>query len=235
MTSKEEFLEYLKQRKSCPKTNYYLESLKEAEKIKKESAGRRPKLLLHACCAVCASFPIEFLTDIFDVTIYYNNSNIWPKAEYDRRLSELKRYIEESGSRIGLIVTDYDNENYMKKLEPYRDDPEGFRRCFLCYTLRMDEAYQYAEEHGFDYFTTVMSISRQKDSQKMNEIGRSLSRKYPSVRYFYSDFKKGGGQVRQHELVEQYCLYRQDYCGCEYSWLERQAAKNSQKAQQENS
>ena len=102
-----------------------------------------------------------------------------------------------------------------------KEDPEGAGRCFYCYAYRMNEAYRYAAEHHFDYFTTVMSISRQKDSQKMNEIGRSMSHRYPSVRYFYSDFKKGGGQTRQHELAEEHHLYRQDYCGCISSYYSR--------------
>jgi len=219
--NKEAYIAYLKSRKSSHKTNYYLESLKEIEEIKKEFTDRKPRLLLHVCCAVCASWPLEFLTDIFDVTVFFNNSNIWPESEHDRRLSELKRYIEETGSKIEVIETAYDNESYTKMLEPMKDDPEGFERCWFCYSVRMDEAYQYAVNNGYDFFTTVMSISRQKDSQKINEIGISLSKKYPTVRYFTSDFKKGGGQVRQKELVEEHHLYRQDYCGCVYSYESR--------------
>ena len=215
--NKDAYLNYLKQRKSSRKVNYYLMSLKELEEIK-ASYDRKPRVLVHACCAVCASFPLEFLSQTFDVTIFFNNSNIWPKAEYDRRLEELRRYLRETGMDIPVITVPYDNDAYMKPLEPMKDDPEGFGRCFYCYAVRMNQAYTWAEEHGFDFFTTVMSISRQKDSQKINEIGRSLSRLHPSVRYFYSDFKKGGGQVRQKELCDAHDLYRQDYCGCIYSW-----------------
>lgn len=215
--NEEAYKNYLRSRKSSRKTNYYLMSLKELEAIRAEYT-RKPRMLVHACCAVCASFPLEFLSETFDVSVYFNNSNIWPKAEYDRRLNELRRYIAETAPDTPLIVTDYDNEAYMKPLEPMKDDPEGFGRCFYCYAIRMNQAYTYAEENGFDFFTTVMSISRQKDSQKINEIGRSLSRLHPAVSYFYSDFKKGGGQVRQKELCDAHNLYRQDYCGCVYSW-----------------
>lgn len=209
---------YLASRKASNKTNYYLESLKEIKEIQKEFQDRKPKLLLHACCAVCASWPLEFLSEVFDLTVYFNNSNIYPQTEYTRRFEELKRYLkEEFQDRITVIDTPYHYDAYMERLKPFKDDPEGWRRCFICYSVRMDEAYAYASEHGYDFFTTVMSISRQKDSQKMNEIGHSLSLKYPNVRYFYSDFKKGGGQVRKNELVAKHDLYRQDYCGCEYS------------------
>ena len=219
--NKEAYRRYLESRKRSNKTNYYLQSLKELEAIHTEFKDRKPRLLLHVCCAVCASFPLEFLSEHFDITVYFNNSNIWPEAEYTRRLEELKRYVKESGASIEIIETPYYHEEYMKPLEPMKDDPEGFGRCFYCYAVRMKEAYEWASAHDYDFFTTVMSISRQKDSQKMNEIGKSLSRLYPNTRYFYSDFKKGGGQTRKEELSEQYGLYRQDYCGCEYSYQAR--------------
>ena len=165
--NKEDLIRLRENRKKQQRTNYYLVSKKEIEDIRKEYQGRKPSLLLHACCAVCASFPIEFLTQVFDVTIYFNNSNIWPSAEYERRLEELKRYISETGNTVKLIITPYDNEAYTRRLEPMKEDPEGAGRCFYCYAYRMNEAYRYAAEHHFDYFTTVMSISRQKDSQKM--------------------------------------------------------------------
>ncbi|MCH4266553.1 MAG: epoxyqueuosine reductase QueH [Solobacterium sp.] len=218
--NKEDIARCVALRQKAYHTNYYLESLEEIKEIQARFQDRRPKLLLHACCAVCASWPLEFLTSVFDVTVYFNNSNIWPQAEYDRRLEELKRYLSEvyPDDSVKLIVTAYDNAGYMEKLAPMKEDPEGFGRCFFCYATRMNEAYQYAESHGFDYFTTVMSISRQKDSQKMNEIGRSLSRRYPETAYFYSDFKKAKGQDRKEALSNEHHLYRQDYCGCIYSY-----------------
>lgn len=219
--NKEAYIEYLKSRKSSNKTNYYLLSKKEEEEIKKKYGHQKPKILVHACCAVCASWPLEYLSSFFDVTVFFNNSNIWPEEEYTRRLNELKRYILETNTNIKIIVTDYENESYTKKLEPMKDEPEGWQRCFYCYELRMKEAYHYASDHGFDYFTTVMSISRQKDSQIINGIGKKLSVLYPNVSYFYSDFKKGGGQERQKELVDEHELYRQDYCGCVYSYQSR--------------
>ena len=220
MFDKEEYIAYLKGRKSSPKVNYHLECLKEIKKLEKE--GRKPSLLLHACCAVCACWPLEFLKDHFDLAVMYNNSNIWPEAEHEKRLSELKRYIDEAlGGSVPVIVTDYRSADYMKQLEPMKDDPEGWKRCFFCYETRMDEAFRYADEHEFDYFTTVMTFSRQKDSQKINQIGLDLQKKYTRTKYLCSDFKKGGGQTRSAEIVDEHCIYRQDYCGCIYSLRER--------------
>ncbi len=192
----------------------------------------KPSLLLHACCAPCSAFPLEYLTPYFRVTIYYNNSNIYPQAEYDRRLAELRRYLEEIAPQltepVSLIVPPYRNEEYTRQLEPLRNVAEGGERCFLCYALRMEEGFRYARDHGFDYFTTVMTVSRQKNSQKLNEIGARLAQQYPQVRYFHSDFKKKRGIERGQQLAAQHGLYRQDYCGCLYSWQQRQLRRAHQ-------
>lgn len=215
--------------KEKPRINYRLISEQTLAALNPESI--RPSLLLHACCAPCSAFPLEFLTPYFDVTIYYNNSNIYPAAEYERRLNELRRYLEEVNPTLAfpvqLIVPAYRNEEFTARISVLKDLPERQGRCFMCYGLRMDEAYRYARDHGFNYFTTVMTISRQKDSQKLNEIGRQLSHKYPEVQYFYSDFKKKRGIERGQELSREYHLYRQDYCGCLYSYLQRQKDKES--------
>lgn len=203
--------------KSTKKIDYYRQSIETIEQLK----GTRPKLLLHACCAPCASFPLEFLQEAFDVTIFYNNSNIYPTEEYERRLNELKAFLKDNHPDVKLIVTPYDNEGYTKKLEPLKDLPEGRERCFMCYTLRMNEAFAYANDNGYEYFTTVMTISRQKDSQKLNEIGRKLNEKYPNTTYFHSDFKKKKGIDRSVEIAKALNLYKQDYCGCIYSYNKR--------------
>lgn len=222
MNNPEAYAEYLKNRKSSHKVNYWLESQKEIEKIRREFKDRKPKLLLHACCGPCAGFPLEYLNEVFDITIYYNNSNIWPPEEFRRRRDELLRLTEEMPvGNIPVVIPPYDNEAYTKQLEPMKDDPEGWTRCFYCYAKRLKQGFEYAQENGYDYFTTVMTISRQKDSQKLNEIGMNLAGKYPAVRWFAADFKKKGGQVRRDEIVEEYHLYHQDYCGCIYSWQSR--------------
>lgn len=199
--------------------NYYQLSQIEIDKIKREN--KRPSLALHACCAPCSTFPLEFLTPIFDVTILYPNPNIYPESEYLKRLNELKKYLDifnlEHQQNVKLIEFDYDNDRYNKIFEPYKEQNEGQERCFMCYSLRMDIAFRYADEHNFDYFTTVMTISRQKNSQILNQIGLKLSNKY-KTKYFASDFKKKKGIDRGLELRKKYNLYNQEYCGCKISY-----------------
>ncbi len=223
MNDKEEYIAYLTSRKSSHKVNYYDLSLREIKAIKQTSPAK-PRLLIHACCGPCAAWPLEFLHDVFDITVFYNNSNIWPSSEYERRRDEMVRLIHEiHGDNISIVIPPYDNVAYTKLLAPRKDDPEGWKRCFLCYEIRLREGFQYAKEHGFEYFATVMTISRQKDSQKLNEIGLALSHDFPEVKWFPSDFKKKGGQQRRDEIVKEYNLYHQDYCGCVFSYLSTHA------------
>ena len=194
--------------------NGYKESLKEIERI--HQSGKRPTLCMHVCCAVCSCWPLEFLKD-FDVTIYYTNSNIYPSEEYWRRLNELKQFLKEVHPEVKLVEAKYDNEAYTQKISVLKDEPEKGKRCIMCYGLRMNEAYRYAHEHHFDYFCTVMTISRQKPSKLLNTIGEELSNKYPNTKYFYSDFKKHNGILRRNEIQKEYNLYEQRHCGCRYS------------------
>ena len=193
------------------------ESLKE---IKKES--KKPTLLLHSCCAPCNAYPLELLVEYFDLTLMYNNSNIYPEKASIRRLDELKKYVDFINNKynvqIKLIETPYNNLEYNKILEPFKDQKEGMDRCKLCYKTRMNEAYKYASENNFDYFTTVMTISRQKNSIVLNNIGIELSKLYPNTKYFISDFKKNKGIDKGLEIAKEHNMYRQDYCGCIYSY-----------------
>lgn len=206
------------------RVNYYNKSLEIIKNI--GDLPQKPTLLLHACCGPCSCFPLTFLCPIFDVTIYFNNSNIYPESEYRRRLEELKKllgyYKRDYGFDVKIIETKYDNDSFNISLEPYKDLPEGLERCFICFEKRMDDAFKYADEHGFDYFTTVMTISRQKNSQKLNEIGEKLSSKYKNTKYFYSDFKKKDGALLGIQLKNKYDLYQQLYCGCKYTYEKMQ-------------
>lgn len=201
--------------------NYYFEkSMQIIHKIK--DLPQKPKLLLHVCCGPCACYPLTFLYEYFDVTIMYNNSNIYPKDEYEHRLGELKKllkfYKRDLDYDIRLIECNYDNETYTKDLEPYKNMPEGQTRCFICYEKRMDEAFKYADENGYDYFTTVMSISRYKNAAKINEIGEKLQSKYKHTKFLYADFKKKNGEIIGKQIRAKYDLYDQQYCGCKYSY-----------------
>lgn len=204
--------------------NYYKKSLEILSKLPKE--GKKPSLCFHVCCGPCSTFPLTFLCPHFEVTIFFNNSNIFPLEEYQRRLDELKRFLilfeKDYGYHVNLIVTPYDNAGYIEELLPYKDEEEGRTRCHICYRKRMMEAYDYAERNGFDYFCTVMSISRQKDSQVLNKIGEELEKLHPHTKYFYSDFKKNKGIDIAREMRLRYDLYNQTYCGCQFSLHKRQ-------------
>lgn len=198
------------------KINYYLEG----EKIIKGFQGK-PSLLMHVCCAPCTCYPLTYLIKYFRVTLHYNNSNIYPMSEWELRRKELisfaERFNQDYQSDVKLVITPYDYEGYMKELRPLKDEPERGKRCMLCYRKRMLEAYTYANNHNYDYFTTVMSISRQKDSQILNQIGQELAKKFNYTKYFFSDFKKNDGILKGQRIRDQYSLYQQNYCGCEYS------------------
>ena len=204
--------------------NYYNLSqalLSKVAEINKQTGVKR-KLVIHGCCAPCSCYPIEVLDVYFDVTILYTNSNIYPKEEYDIRLNELIEYIktynETHGSDIKLVVPTYDNVSYTKLIKDRGNSREGGEICFKCYEMRIRDAFEYAKEHKFDYAGTVMSISRQKSSIKLNEIGLQLQMEYPDIEFLVADFKKKGGQNRRDELSKD--MYRQKYCGCVFSYQE---------------
>ena len=199
--------------------NYYKQSLKEIESIK--WLDHKPKLLLHACCGPCACHPLEMLQDIFDITIYYANSNIFPESEYIRRKDELVNKVIPHFPNIKVVIPPYDNVHYNQQLAPYGKEKECGKRCWLCYELRLRATFDYAKANGFDYVCTVLTISRMKDSQVINQIAKLVAKDYPDIHYFYSDFKKDNGITKGNAIARDLGLYRQDYCGCVYSWTER--------------
>lgn len=204
--------------------NYQKELEKRIEEFKKE--GRIPSLLLHSCCAPCSSYVLEYLSKYFHITVFYYNPNIYPAEEYDKRVHEQQHLIHaiEAGYPISFEAGAYDKERFYDMAKGLEEQKEGGSRCFKCYALRLEEAARMASEGGYDYFTTTLSISPLKNAQKLNEIGMSLARKY-GTEYLVSDFKKKNGYQRSVELSKAYGLYRQDYCGCEFSYRERELYK----------
>lgn len=200
----------------------------EIEKIEElKNVQDKPKLLMQSCCAVCNSWPLEYLYPIFDITIYYNNSNIYPASEYDTRISELRAYVklfnERNITEIKVVEEPYDYDAYkLLYLEKRATDKEGSNRCGMCYALRINQAMKYASEHNYEYVTTVMTISRQKNSDKINGIARRLANGYPNVKYFYSNFKKNKGIDFAVSTAKSLGIYKQEYCGCEYSIHEKE-------------
>lgn len=185
-----------------------------------ENLKNRPKLLLHVCCGPCSTIPLKILKEHFDITLFFSNSNIYPKEEHDRRLEELKTYLIKSHNEdIPLVINDYDGESFHHILEPYKDLKEGYERCRVCFKTRFIQGYEYAYKNGFEYFGTVMTISRYKNAQDINKIGEKLQENYPTVKWLYADFKKNNGYEDSLIICKDFDLYFQEYCGCKFSYL----------------
>lgn len=195
---------------------------KELDRLIAGLGDRTPTLFLHACCAPCSSYVLEYLSQFFDITLFYYNPNIFPEAEYRKRVEEVRRLLSELPVKhpVRLLEGKYDPESFFALAKGHEAEPEGGERCALCYELRLREAAVLAKAGGYDYFTTTLSISPYKNAQKLNEIGARLEREY-GVLYLPSDFKKRDGYRRSIALSKEYHLYRQDYCGCVFSKAER--------------
>lgn len=193
---------------------------KELEKLiaNIEKTENRPKLLLHACCAPCSSYCLEYLSKYFLITIFFYNPNIFPEDEYQKRVEEMKRLISEMDfeNQVNFIEGKYHPQEFFDMAKGLEKVPEGGERCFKCYRMRMEETAKLAREHGYEYFTTTLSISPLKNAAKINEIGEELAEIY-QVQHLPSDFKKKNGYKRSVELSAEHGLYRQNYCGCVYS------------------
>lgn len=204
------------------KHNYQLE----LDKII-ESLGDNRRLLLHSCCAPCSSYVLEYLTEYFDITVYYYNPNITSCDEYKKRIDEERRLIGlfKTSRPVKFIAGEYEPERFYELARGREELAEGGARCFDCYRLRLDRTARYMSEHlgKYDYFATTLTLSPHKNAEKLNEIGFEVAAKY-GVNYLPSDFKKREGYKRSIELSRIYGLYRQDYCGCEYSRRAREAA-----------
>ena len=179
-------------------------------------------LLLHACCAPCSSAVLERLSSFFKITIIYYNPNITEEKEYLKRLEELKNFIKKIKSKypIKIIDTRYDPQEFYTIAKGLEKEKERGKRCYECYKLRLEETAKVAKEKNYDFFATTLTLSPYKKTDWINEIGNNLSSKY-QTNYLYSDFKKKNGYQRSIELSKKYNLYRQDYCGCIYSKVER--------------
>lgn len=199
--------------------NFHKVMIKLLDKLDKDNPQ---KLLLHACCAPCSSYVLELLSEYFDITLFYYNPNIYPVDEFEKRRDELSEYYQNIAYKhnIDMVSVDHDANEFYNYIKGNETEPEGGKRCFLCYRQRMERASIYAKENGYDYFTTVLSISPHKNANEINKIGSELEGKY-GVKFLYADFKKNSGFKRSTELSAKYNLYRQDYCGCKFSYDKR--------------
>ena len=186
--------------------------------IKDQKKGK--KLLLHSCCAPCSSGVLDRLIDFFEITIYFYNPNMDSLEEFNKRANEQIRYIKEGyGDKIKVIVTDYNKNEYLSAVVGYEECLEGGARCEKCFSLRFSKTLEYAEKNGFDYITTTLTVGPYKNAKLINTIGEELC-KNSKVDWLFSDFKKSNGYLNSIENSKKFGLYRQDYCGCEFSLQE---------------
>ena len=177
----------------------------------------KPRLLLHSCCAPCTSYCLEYLNEYFDITLYFYNPNMSSIEEYDKRANELKRLVKEMGlDNVDIIIEEFESSEFIKASKGLENEPERGLRCNECFKLRLNKSGLYAKDNGFEYFTTTLSISPHKNAKLLNIIGGEIE-ELVGVKYLYSDFKKKNGYKRSIELSKEYNLYRQDFCGCNFS------------------
>ena len=189
---------------------------KEMEKILSacENAGNTVKVLLHSCCAPCSTACLERLKGRADVAVYYFNPNLDSQKEFDLRASEQKRLCESLG--VDCIIEEFDKSKFLTAVKGLENEMEGGKRCAVCFYLRLKKTAEKAKELGYDYFTTTLTVSPLKNAEKLNSIGKKVEEQ-TGVKFLPTDFKKRNGYLRSIELSKEYALYRQNYCGCEFS------------------
>ena len=190
----------------------------ELDEIIARQAGKRPRLLLHSCCGPCSAPVLEYLTQYFDVTLFWYNRNIWPQEEFDLRLEEQQKLIRAMGleKQVRVVCRPRNSEAWYRATEGLEHEPEGGTRCTECFRLRLREAAAYAAENGFDCYCSTLTLSRHKDPLRINALGEQFEEEF-GIPWLPSEFKKRGRELRSKQLCEQFGIYRQDYCGCEYS------------------
>ncbi|MFP5526967.1 epoxyqueuosine reductase QueH [Peptococcus simiae] len=205
---------------------------KELERIIRDLKEKRPSLYLHSCCGPCSSAILDYLGPFFDITVFFDNPNIVPEAEFDKRLAYQEKVIAHLSRDYGikLEVGTYDVDRFNQAVVGYTHLGEGSERCFHCYAFRLRAAAEAAKAAGADYFASTLSISPYKNAEKINEIGEQIAEEV-GISHLPNDFKKGGGYQKSIQFCKAEDIYRQSYCGCPYSyreWQDRLAAKEAQ-------
>jgi len=190
---------------------------KDYNKIMKEQIKNLPKnkkLLLHVCCAPCTSAVLERVKD-FDITLYYYNPNTYPKEEYELRFNQFK-FLKNLDINFNTVLADYNHFEFLDLALGLDREIEGGVRCEKCIRLRLEKSFQFAKNNGFNFVTTTLSISPHKNAEFINRCGEELEKIY-GVKFLYADFKKENGFLNSIKISKDLNIYRQDYCGCEFS------------------
>ena len=181
----------------------------------------KPTLLLHSCCGPCSSACLERLVADYSVTILYYNPCIHPEEEYLKRkqtqIELIEKFNKERNENVKFLETDWDSFKFFELTKGLEKEIEGGARCAVCFKQRLQKTASTAKEKGFDFFTTTLTVSPHKNAELINEIGNELEKEY-SVKYLQSNFKKQNGYLRSIQLSKEYNLYRQNYCGCVFSF-----------------
>ena len=201
------------------KINYHKLMLDEIKK--NEDKNQRPKLMLHSCCAPCSTYVLQFLSEYFEIEIFFFNPNIHPEREYLYRLEEQIRLVQDMGLPYKVMGPEHESKSFYEAVKGLEALGEGSERCYKCFILRLGRTANYAKAKGFDYFGTTLTISPLKNSKQLNEVGFALEEAI-GIKFLPSDFKKNNGYKTSVELSKEYKLYRQDYCGCAFSIKESQ-------------
>lgn len=183
------------------------------------------RILVHICCAPDGAYVLRLLKENFEPTAFFYNPNIYPPEEYALRFQEMVKVA--NWLNVPLIEGKPDFDRWFQLTRDLKDEPEMGRRCDLCYALRLEKTAERAAAEGFPFFTTVMSLSPWKKSQTLNCLGEELGRKH-GINFLIADFKKKDGFPKSVLLSRELGLYRQDYCGCLYSYQKRQRKKAGQ-------
>lgn len=200
------------------KINYDLKM----EDILKNLNGEKKKLLIHSCCGPCSSSVLEYLNNFFKIDIYFYNPNITINYEYYMRMEEQKEMIKKLDYDMQVFEGFYDPKtDFFDKIKGLENEREGGARCYSCYNIRIGETARKAKEEGYDYFTTVLSISPMKNVNYINEIGEKYAKEY-KIPFLYADFKKKNRYLRSVQISKELGMYRQEYCGCIFSKIERE-------------
>ena len=196
---------------------------RELDRIIEKQGERRPRVLLHSCCGPCSSAVLEYLTKHFELTLLWYNPNIYPESEFEKRRETLQKLVRDMGlaERVNILLEPRRSEEYAARVIGLENEPEGGKRCTECFRLRLEETAKLAAERDFDYFCTTLTLSRHKDAVRINTLAEEIAAK-TGAHWLPSDFKKHDGENRSIELCERYNVYRQLYCGCEYSLKKRE-------------